>query len=148
MRHLSLTDQYFLLDKIQLCQSTTLGVYLLEKSYSSVIKHWFSNPKQLEYCFEMDSDRLRLPLWLLFCVSVQGYDDGYDGEYDDESYEGYDDNYSNQSKRCTLHFFKDILSQNELINVYFHSKNLSRCLIRNIFFLLQCLRILWIWTRQ
>ncbi|KAL1263045.1 hypothetical protein QQF64_005784, partial [Cirrhinus molitorella] len=27
-----------------------------------------------------------------------GYDDGYDGEYDDQSYEGYDDNYSNQSK--------------------------------------------------
>ncbi|XP_016390162.1 KH domain-containing, RNA-binding, signal transduction-associated protein 2-like [Sinocyclocheilus rhinocerous] len=27
-----------------------------------------------------------------------GYDDGYDGEYDDQSYEGYDDNYSN---KCT-----------------------------------------------
>lgn len=68
-------------------------------------------------------------VFLLF----QGYDDGYDGEYDDESYEGYDDNYSNQSKRCTFHFFKDILSQHELINAYFHSKKLSKCLIRNIF---------------
>ncbi|XP_028279541.1 KH domain-containing, RNA-binding, signal transduction-associated protein 2 [Parambassis ranga] len=27
-----------------------------------------------------------------------GYDDGYGGEYDDESYEAYEDNYSNQSK--------------------------------------------------
>uniref|UniRef100_A0A8C1UN77 KH domain-containing, RNA-binding, signal transduction-associated protein 2 n=1 Tax=Cyprinus carpio TaxID=7962 RepID=A0A8C1UN77_CYPCA len=27
-----------------------------------------------------------------------GYDDGYDGEYDDQSYEGYDDNYNHQSK--------------------------------------------------
>lgn len=28
---------------------------------------------------------------------------------------------------------KDILSQHELINVYFHSKNLSKCLITNTF---------------
>lgn len=63
-------------------------------------------------------------MFLLF----QGYDDGYDGEYDDESYEGYDDNYSNQSKRCTFHFFKDIFSQHELINAY-----LSKCLIRKMF---------------
>ncbi|XP_057704679.1 KH domain-containing, RNA-binding, signal transduction-associated protein 2 [Corythoichthys intestinalis] len=27
-----------------------------------------------------------------------GYDDGYGGEYDDDSYDAYDDNYSNQSK--------------------------------------------------
>lgn len=32
-------------------------------------------------------------------VPLQGYDDGYGGEYDDESYEAYEDNYSNQSKR-------------------------------------------------
>uniref|UniRef100_A0A672JW52 KH domain containing, RNA binding, signal transduction associated 2 n=1 Tax=Sinocyclocheilus grahami TaxID=75366 RepID=A0A672JW52_SINGR len=34
----------------------------------------------------------------------KGYDDGYDGEYDDQSYEGYDDNYSNKSKRYTFIF--------------------------------------------
>lgn len=33
-------------------------------------------------------------------VSSQGYDDGYGGEYDDESYEAYEDNYGTQSKRC------------------------------------------------
>jgi len=38
-------------------------------------------------------------LMLPDCVSLQGYDDGYGGEYDDESYEGYDDNYCSQSKR-------------------------------------------------
>lgn len=32
-------------------------------------------------------------------VSSQGYDDGYGGEYDDESYEAYEDNYTGQSKR-------------------------------------------------
>lgn len=30
---------------------------------------------------------------------LQGFDDGYGGEYDEESYEAYEDNYSNQSKR-------------------------------------------------
>lgn len=37
---------------------------------------------------------------VLLPVSSQGYDDGYGGEYDDESYEAYEDNYSTQSKRC------------------------------------------------
>ncbi|XP_038592783.1 KH domain-containing, RNA-binding, signal transduction-associated protein 2 [Micropterus salmoides] len=33
-----------------------------------------------------------------------GYDDGYGGEYDDESYEAYDDNYSNQSKSISEYY--------------------------------------------
>ncbi|XP_072247237.1 KH domain-containing, RNA-binding, signal transduction-associated protein 2 [Leuresthes tenuis] len=33
-----------------------------------------------------------------------GYDDGYGGEYDDESYEGYDDNYSSQSKSISEYY--------------------------------------------
>ncbi|XP_073776081.1 KH domain-containing, RNA-binding, signal transduction-associated protein 2 isoform X2 [Danio rerio] len=33
-----------------------------------------------------------------------GYDDGYDGEYDDQSYESYDDNYSNQSKSVSEYY--------------------------------------------
>uniref|UniRef100_W5KQI4 KH domain-containing, RNA-binding, signal transduction-associated protein 2 n=1 Tax=Astyanax mexicanus TaxID=7994 RepID=W5KQI4_ASTMX len=32
------------------------------------------------------------------------YDDGYDGEYDDQSYEGYDDNYNNQSKSVSEYY--------------------------------------------
>ncbi|XP_072534510.1 KH domain-containing, RNA-binding, signal transduction-associated protein 2 isoform X1 [Salminus brasiliensis] len=32
------------------------------------------------------------------------YDDGYDGEYDDESYEAYDDNYNNQSKSVSEYY--------------------------------------------
>lgn len=36
---------------------------------------------------------------LSLSLSSQGYDDGYGGEYDDDSYEAYEDNYSNQSKR-------------------------------------------------
>ena len=31
--------------------------------------------------------------------SPQGYDDGYDGEYDNQSYDTYEENYSSQSKR-------------------------------------------------
>ncbi|XP_018604926.1 KH domain-containing, RNA-binding, signal transduction-associated protein 2 isoform X2 [Scleropages formosus] len=33
-----------------------------------------------------------------------GYDDGYDGEYDDQSYEAYDDNYSNQTKSISEYY--------------------------------------------
>ncbi|KAM8737987.1 KH domain-containing, RNA-binding, signal transduction-associated protein 2 isoform 2-T3 [Acanthopagrus schlegelii] len=33
-----------------------------------------------------------------------GYDDGYGGEYDDESYEAYEDNYSNQSKSISEYY--------------------------------------------
>ncbi|XP_037637242.1 KH domain-containing, RNA-binding, signal transduction-associated protein 2 [Sebastes umbrosus] len=33
-----------------------------------------------------------------------GYDDGYGGEYDDESYEAYEDNYSNQSKSISDYY--------------------------------------------
>ncbi|XP_051503591.1 KH domain-containing, RNA-binding, signal transduction-associated protein 2-like isoform X2 [Myxocyprinus asiaticus] len=33
-----------------------------------------------------------------------GYDDGYDGEYDNQSYEAYDDNYSNQSKSVSEYY--------------------------------------------
>ena len=32
---------------------------------------------------------------------TQGYDDGYDGQYDDDSYDTHDDSYSNPSKRYT-----------------------------------------------
>eukprot|EP00064_Thunnus_orientalis_P008808 superscaffoldBa00001076_g8831 len=34
----------------------------------------------------------------------QGYDDGYGGEYDDESYEAYEDNYSNPSKSISEYY--------------------------------------------
>ncbi|XP_056291940.1 KH domain-containing, RNA-binding, signal transduction-associated protein 2 [Pseudoliparis swirei] len=33
-----------------------------------------------------------------------GFDDGYGGEYDDESYEAYEDNYSNQSKSISEYY--------------------------------------------
>ncbi|XP_047191255.1 KH domain-containing, RNA-binding, signal transduction-associated protein 2 isoform X2 [Scophthalmus maximus] len=33
-----------------------------------------------------------------------GYDDGYGGEYDDDSYEAYEDNYSNQSKSISEYY--------------------------------------------
>uniref|UniRef100_A0A673BL88 KH domain-containing, RNA-binding, signal transduction-associated protein 2 n=1 Tax=Sphaeramia orbicularis TaxID=375764 RepID=A0A673BL88_9TELE len=33
-----------------------------------------------------------------------GYDDGYGGEYDDDSYEAYEDNYSNQSKSISDYY--------------------------------------------
>ncbi|XP_026856252.2 KH domain-containing, RNA-binding, signal transduction-associated protein 2 [Electrophorus electricus] len=33
-----------------------------------------------------------------------GYDDGYDGEYDDQNYEVYDDGYSNQSKSVSEYY--------------------------------------------
>ncbi|KAL7878064.1 hypothetical protein SRHO_G00047070 [Serrasalmus rhombeus] len=33
-----------------------------------------------------------------------GYDDGYDGEYDDQSYEAYDDSYNNQSKSVSEYY--------------------------------------------
>ncbi|XP_060895603.1 KH domain-containing, RNA-binding, signal transduction-associated protein 2 isoform X1 [Labrus mixtus] len=33
-----------------------------------------------------------------------GYDDGYGGEYDEESYEAYEDNYSNQSKSISEYY--------------------------------------------
>ncbi|KAI4896579.1 hypothetical protein NFI96_002905, partial [Prochilodus magdalenae] len=33
-----------------------------------------------------------------------GYDDGYDGEYDDQSYEAYDDTYNNQSKSVSEYY--------------------------------------------
>lgn len=45
-----------------------------------------------------------LSLQCLLPFSLQGYDDGYGGEYDDESYEIYDDSYNSQAKRyrqCT-----------------------------------------------
>lgn len=48
----------------------------------------------------------------------QGYDDGYDGEYDDESYEAYDDNYSNQSKRYIFPLLLDLHFVTALIANY------------------------------
>lgn len=44
-------------------------------------------------------------MWQVKCCTLsasplpQGYDDGYSGEYNDESYEAYEDDYSEQSKR-------------------------------------------------
>uniref|UniRef100_A0A8C6WPS4 KH domain-containing, RNA-binding, signal transduction-associated protein 2 n=1 Tax=Neogobius melanostomus TaxID=47308 RepID=A0A8C6WPS4_9GOBI len=35
-----------------------------------------------------------------------GYDDGYGGEYDEESYEAYEDNYSNQSKKSVSDYYE------------------------------------------
>lgn len=35
----------------------------------------------------------------MYWICLQGYDDGYGGEYDDENYEAYEDDYSSQSKR-------------------------------------------------
>lgn len=55
--------------------------------------------KQVEWVAHEASSRPRS----LRSVSSQGYDDGYGGEYDDESYDAYEDDYSNQSKRCCLH---------------------------------------------
>ncbi|XP_041866510.1 KH domain-containing, RNA-binding, signal transduction-associated protein 2 isoform X2 [Melanotaenia boesemani] len=48
----------------------------------------------------------RLPLLAVTHESYDdyGYDDGYGGEYDDESYEAYDDNYSSQSKSTSEYY--------------------------------------------
>ncbi|KAI9535211.1 hypothetical protein NQZ68_002765 [Dissostichus eleginoides] len=35
-------------------------------------------------------------------MQIRGYDDGYGGEYDDDSYEAYEENYSNQAKSPLL----------------------------------------------
>ncbi|KAI2657783.1 KH domain-containing, RNA-binding, signal transduction-associated protein 2 [Labeo rohita] len=47
-----------------------------------------------------------------------GYDDGYDGEYDDQSYEGYDDNYSNQSKSVSEYYEYGHGNNDEAYNNY------------------------------
>ncbi|XP_051771781.1 KH domain-containing, RNA-binding, signal transduction-associated protein 2 isoform X2 [Ctenopharyngodon idella] len=47
-----------------------------------------------------------------------GYDDGYDGEYDDQSYEGYDDNYSNQSKSVSEYYEYGHGNNDETYNNY------------------------------
>ncbi|XP_075334018.1 KH domain-containing, RNA-binding, signal transduction-associated protein 2 isoform X2 [Odontesthes bonariensis] len=47
-----------------------------------------------------------------------GYDDGYGGEYDDESYEGYDDNYSSQSKSISEYYEYGHRTSDESYNNY------------------------------
>ncbi|KAG7230169.1 hypothetical protein INR49_009889, partial [Caranx melampygus] len=48
----------------------------------------------------------------------QGYDDGYGGEYDDESYEAYEDNYSNQSKSISEYYEYGHVTNDESYNNY------------------------------
>ncbi|XP_042624825.1 KH domain-containing, RNA-binding, signal transduction-associated protein 2-like isoform X5 [Cyprinus carpio] len=47
-----------------------------------------------------------------------GYDDGYDGEYDDQSYEGYDDNYNHQSKSVSEFYEYGHVNNDEAYNNY------------------------------
>ncbi|XP_062256474.1 KH domain-containing, RNA-binding, signal transduction-associated protein 2 isoform X1 [Platichthys flesus] len=47
-----------------------------------------------------------------------GYDDGYGGEYDDESYEPYEDNYSNQSKSISDYYEYGPATSDESYNNY------------------------------
>lgn len=54
-------------------------------------------------------------------VSSQGYDDGYGGEYDDESYEAYEDNYTGQSKRWCLPSHTNKKSFFQSFNTFFQS---------------------------
>lgn len=50
--------------------------------------------------------------------SSKGYDDGYGEEYDDESYEAYEENYTTQSKRWCLN--SHINSFKQLFNIFFN----------------------------
>ncbi|XP_019946457.1 KH domain-containing, RNA-binding, signal transduction-associated protein 2 isoform X1 [Paralichthys olivaceus] len=47
-----------------------------------------------------------------------GYDDGYGGEYDDDSYEAYEDNYSNQSKSISDYYEYGLATSDEAYNNY------------------------------
>ncbi|XP_029962574.1 KH domain-containing, RNA-binding, signal transduction-associated protein 2 [Salarias fasciatus] len=62
----------------------------------------------------------RLPLLAVTHESYDdfGYDDGYGGEYDDESYEAYEDNYSNQSKSISEYYEYGHGSSDESYNNY------------------------------
>uniref|UniRef100_A0A672JZL1 KH domain-containing, RNA-binding, signal transduction-associated protein 2 n=1 Tax=Sinocyclocheilus grahami TaxID=75366 RepID=A0A672JZL1_SINGR len=55
---------------------------------------------------------------MLHCHCYSGYDDGYDGEYDDQSYEGYDDNYSNKSKSVSEYYEYGHGNNDEAYNNY------------------------------
>ncbi|KAM8860096.1 KH domain-containing, RNA-binding, signal transduction-associated protein 2 isoform 2-T3 [Spinachia spinachia] len=59
-----------------------------------------------------------------------GYDDGYGGEYDDESYEGYDDNYSNQSKSISEYYEYRHGNGDEPYNNYVKETHLSVILVK------------------
>ncbi|KAI4812460.1 hypothetical protein KUCAC02_023846 [Chaenocephalus aceratus] len=52
------------------------------------------------------------------CVSSQGYDDGYGGEYDDDSYEAYEENYSNQAKSISEYYEYGHGNSDETYNNY------------------------------
>ncbi|XP_077586591.1 KH domain-containing, RNA-binding, signal transduction-associated protein 2 isoform X2 [Stigmatopora nigra] len=47
-----------------------------------------------------------------------GYDDGYGGEYDDDSYDAYDDNYSNQSKSNSEYYEYGEVTNDKSYNNY------------------------------
>uniref|UniRef100_A0A672IFK0 Sam68 tyrosine-rich domain-containing protein n=1 Tax=Salarias fasciatus TaxID=181472 RepID=A0A672IFK0_SALFA len=63
--------------------------------------HNFPNGDTKKYLDIISNKNIKLSERVLIPVQQypKGYDDGYGGEYDDESYEAYEDNYSNQSKR-------------------------------------------------
>ncbi|KAJ0067330.1 hypothetical protein NL108_016486 [Boleophthalmus pectinirostris] len=47
-----------------------------------------------------------------------GFDDGYGGEYDEDSYEGYEDNYSNQSKSISDYYEYSHANSEDAYNNY------------------------------
>ncbi|XP_063731659.1 KH domain-containing, RNA-binding, signal transduction-associated protein 2 isoform X2 [Eleginops maclovinus] len=55
-----------------------------------------------------------------------GYDDGYGGEYDEESYEAYEDNYSNQSKSISEYYEYGHGNSDESYNNYEEEWGTSR----------------------
>ncbi|XP_037321416.2 KH domain-containing, RNA-binding, signal transduction-associated protein 2 isoform X3 [Pungitius pungitius] len=59
-----------------------------------------------------------------------GYDDGYGGEYDDESYEAYEDNYSNQSKSISEYYEYGHGNSDESYNNYVNETHLSAILVK------------------
>lgn len=85
--------------------------------YSCNVQVILHNSLQLAACFTLSWVNMTCTCWcnlflqldnmlwfitLLSCgvlFSPQGYDDGYGGEYDDPSYEAYDNSYATQTQR-------------------------------------------------
>lgn len=82
-------------------------------------------------------------MWQVKCCTSsapppQGYDDGYSGEYNDESYEAYEDDYSEQSKRWRhAHARKEAAIENLFM--------LTAVLLKG-YFAARCMSAYWEWV--
>uniref|UniRef100_A0A3P9LEZ2 KH domain-containing, RNA-binding, signal transduction-associated protein 2 n=1 Tax=Oryzias latipes TaxID=8090 RepID=A0A3P9LEZ2_ORYLA len=71
-----------------------------------------------------------LSLQCLLPFSLQGYDDGYGGEYDDESYEIYDDSYNSQAKSSSEFYTYGLGTSDESYNNYEEEWTVTRATLK------------------